>query len=352
MYTRAALGPVQMATSSMGQGFNATSLQMITAYASLINGGNLLQPFIVSQVVDSFGNIVEETHPTVVRRVISPETSDFIRREMQHTIISDRGTGRFARIPGHTQGGKTGTGQQGVRAAGIDSFSYIGFTPLENPEFLVMMVAHRVCNDSISGGAGANLGPRVRDLFLEIIDIRGVRPSDGPYAFEEWHTHVHGTEQMPDYSGQRLADAVRDLSNRSNGGYQVVGSGTRVSHTFPVPGRPMPENAPVFFHMDSDSRIDQQMSTVPNLVGMNINQAESMLRELGLPIMLLSSLERQLPQLTGTPHTRNRLTEEERAEQAQQGGQQQVPMPYVIYQQFPEAGTEIERGTLVMVRGR
>ena len=350
MYTRAALGPVQMATSSMGQGFNATTLQMISAYAALINGGNLLQPFVVSQVVDSFGNIVEETQPTVVRRVISPETSDFIRRQMQHTITSDRGTARTAAIPGHTQGGKTGTGQQGARADGINSLSYVAFTPLENPEFLVIMVAHRVCQDTFPGGAGAHIGPRVRDLFMEIINIRGLRASDGPYAHEHWEAHVAPADVMPDYSGVRLADAVRDLSNRSNGGYQVVGGGTRVSHTFPTPGRPMPENAPVFFHMDSASRIDQQMTIVPDLTGMNIHQAEAMLRELGLPIVLLSSLELQLPQLIGTPHTRGRLTEEELAAGAAQP--QQETMPYVIYQQFPEAGTELERGTMVMVRGR
>lgn len=348
MYTRAALGPIQMATSSMGQGFNATTLQMINAYAALINGGNLLQPFIISQIVDSFGNIVEETQPTVVRRVISPETSDYIRRQMQHTVTSDRGTGRFAAIPGHTQGGKTGTGQQGNRADLINSLSYVAFTPVENPEFLILMVAHRVC-DSV-GGAGSNIGPRVRDLFMEIINIRGLRPSDGPYAHEHWEAHIAPADVMPDYSGMRLADAVRDLSNRSNGGFQVVGSGTRISHTVPVPGRPMPENSPVFFHMEAGTRIDQQMSIVPNLIGMNINQAEAMLREMGLPIVLLSSLELQLPQLTGTPHTRGRLTEEELAAYA--AHTQQAPMPYVIYQQFPDAGTELERGTMVMVRGR
>ena len=348
MYTRAALGPVQLATSSMGQGFNATTLQAITAYAALINGGNLLQPFVVSQIVDSMGNVVEETQPTVVRRVISAETSDFMRRHMQYTVTSETGTARTGSIPGHTLGGKTGTGQQGIRALGIDSLSYIAFTPVENPEFLVMMVAHRVSSEV--GGAGANLAPRVRDLFQEIINIRGLRPSDGPYAHMDWQAHIAPAAQMPDYSGQRLVDAVRDLSNRSGSGFQVVGSGTRVSHTFPSPGRPMPENAPVFFHMDPDSRIDQQMSIVPNLTGLTIAQAEFMLRELGLPIVLLSSIE--LPSVAdgAVPRTSNRLTEEELAEAANQGGPS--PMPYIIYQQFPEAGTELERGTMVMVRAR
>jgi len=350
MYSRASLGPMQLATSSMGQGFNATTIQFMAAYAALVNGGNLLQPYIVSQVVDSFGNVVEETQPTVVRRVISAETSDFIRRQMQYVVSADAGTGRFARLPGHSIGGKTGTGQQGVRADRISSLTYIAFTPVENPEFLVLMVVDQIC-DITYGGAGAELGPRVRNIIEEIINIRGMQPSDGPYALDYWRTHVLGTEVMPDYSGQRLADAVRDLSNRSNGGYQVVGSGTRISHTVPTPGRPMPENAPVFFHMDADSRIDQQMVIVPNLVGLTVNQAEIILREFGLPITLLNSLVTTVNPDAGTPRTTNRLTEEEREAEGISPAVQET-FPYVIYQQFPTAGAELERGTMVMLRAR
>jgi len=348
LYTRASLGPMQLATSSMGQGFATSTLQSITAFAALINGGNMLQPFVVSQIVDNSGNVVYENRPPVTRRVISQETSDFIRREMQYVISADSGTAARGRIPGHTVGGKTGTGQQGVRADGINSLTYIAFTPVENPEFLVIKVVDRVNRDS--GGAGAVLSPRVANFLEEVIRLRGLPPSYGPYAVDRWQAHVAGADLMPDYSGQRLIDAVRDLSNRSNGGFTVVGSGTRVLRTMPLPGQTMPQNSPVIFHMDTDSRIEGQMTFVPDLTGLTVTQAQSLLAEVGLSPMLLTSIVMPTILDVGTPQTTNRLTAEELAAEAESVAM--VQMQYVIYQQFPAPGTALERGTLVMFRAR
>ena len=335
MYARGDLGPVQRATSSMGQGFNATTLQSITAYAALINGGNLLQPFIVSQVVDSFGNVVYERQPTITRRVISPQTSDFIRTQMQYVVSAPGGTAhQFSRIPGHTIGGKTGTGQQG-RDDGINSLTYIAFTPVENPEFLVLMVIDRVCDETY-GGAGREVGPRVRRFFEEVITLRGLQPSDGPDAQYRWEAHALGTDIMPDYSGQRLVDAVLDLSNRGNGGFQVVGVGTRISHTIPAPGRPMPQNSPVFFHMDPNTRIEGQMTIVPDVTGLTVSRASELLRDVGLPPILISSAT--APMGTGA------------SAGSAEGTNGQTQMLYIVYQQFPLPGTEMERGTRVMLR--
>ena len=353
MYTYAALMPVQRATSSIGQGFNATSLQSITGYAALINGGNLIQPFIVSQVVDAFGNVVQETQPTVVRRVISPQTSDFMRRQMQYVVSADNGTGFRTRIPGHAIGGKTGTGQQGVRAHNINTLTYISYTPVENPEFLVLMVVDQVYHGTY-GGAGLVVTPRVRQFFEELIAIRGLQPSDGPYALDYWQNHVMASETMPDYSGQRLADAVRDLSHRSGSGYQVVGTGTIVSHTIPVPGVQMPQTSTVFFHMEPDTRIEGQMSFVPDLVGLTVDQAQIVLREVGLPAVLLDSLITQANFNIDEARTLGGLTDEELEYGGYPSDSPTAPesIPDIIYQQFPAPGTELERGTLVMLRAR
>jgi len=355
MYTLADLGPVQRATSSMGQGFNATTIQQITAYAALINGGNILRPFFVSQVVDSFGNIVYENQaPIIERRAISPETSDIIRRSMEYVIIADRGTGRSARIPGHTLGGKTGTGQQGARADGIDSLTFISFTPVENPEFLVLLVVDRIDSETY-GGAGGQLGPRTRRLVEEIINIRALQPSDGPNALDYWQAHTASADTMPDFSGMRLADAVRNLSNRGNGGYQVVGSGTIVSHTIPQQGRPMPQNIPVLFHMEPDTRIEGQMVIVPDLTAGNVTvaQAEAILREIGLPAVLIDSMVMASNFNPEDARTMNPLTAEERETMSDEPPDHaSSPMSQVIYQQFPAPGTELERGTQVMIRAR
>ena len=348
LYTRAALGTMELATSSMGQGFAMSSMQSITAFAALINGGNMLRPFVVSQIVDGTGNVVHQNLPTVTRRVISQETSDIVRRQMQYVVSADGGTARTGRIPGHTVGGKTGTGQQGVRADGINSITYLAFTPVENPQFLVLMVADRVCNTV--GSAGTNISPRVASFLEEVIVLRGLPPSYGPYAAQHWSAHLAPADLMPDYSGQRLIDAVRDLSNRSSSGFVVVGSGTRVSHTMPLPGQAMPQNAPVVFHMDSASRFEGQTVRVPDLSGLTVTQAQALLAELGLAPMLLHSLVTPTLSDFGTPHTANRPDEDDVVGTAEAPAAAQ--MQYVIYQQFPALGTELERGTLVMFRAR
>ena len=347
MYELRDLNAVQLATSSMGQGFNATPIQLITAYSALINGGNMLQPFFVSHVVDNMGNIVQETRPTVVRSVISQDVSDFLRREMQSVVSYPRGTAHSAHIPGHAIGGKTGTGQQGIRANRIDSYTYISYTPVENPQFLVLMVVDRVSAD-VYQGAGRELGPRVRRLFEDIISMRGLPPSDGPDAVDAWQSHILREDTMPDYSGQRLADAVSDLSNRSNAGFQVVGTGTIVSHTFPSAGRQMPQNSVVTFHMQPGSVIDSQMAFVPDLTGLTIDQAESLIRELGLRPVLLSSLTPQVPSSlnSGIPRTG---TADDSTDSSHID---QEPTHYRVYQQFPSPDTQLERGTMVMFRAR
>ncbi len=92
VYTEDAIGPVELATMSFGQGFNATAIQAITAFSAVINGGNLMKPYVVSQVIDKNGNIVYENEPQVQNRVISRETSDTMRIMMKATI--EEGTGK------------------------------------------------------------------------------------------------------------------------------------------------------------------------------------------------------------------------------------------------------------------
>ena len=350
MHPLVRLNPIELATGAMGQGSNVTTIQTISAFSALINGGKLMQPFIVRYILDNCGNIVHENHPTVTRKVISPQTSDFMRSEMRYVVAADRGTAHHGRIPGHTLGGKTGTGQQGRRAAGINTLTYVAYTPVENPELIVLMVAHRICGETY-GGAGRELSPRTARLIEEIITHRNMPPSDGPYAQVAWQDHT-APESMPDYSGWWLSDAVRNLANRTgNSGYQVLGSGSIVARTFPEAGRPMPQNAPVFFHMVEGTELQGQMVFVPNLMGLTVTQAQTMLREFGLPLILLDSIGALGSMENGEPRTTNPLTAEEWAAEGGQLGQHET-INYVIYSQYPSADTVIARGTPVMIRAR
>ena len=340
MYARHQLNPVEMATSSIGQGFNATTIQSITAFASLINGGNLMQPFLVSQIVDSYGNVVYENLPRVVRRTVSACTADFMRRDMQQVVTAEGGTGRTSAIPGHAIGGKTGTAQQGrgYNQTGI-SLTYIAYTPVENPEFIVLMVIDHVENEDLS--SGTTVAPIVREFFEELIQIRNLPPSDGPHAY----AHIDNrpaSELMPDFSGQRLLDVVRNLNNRDLD-FTIVGTGTVVSHHIPPPDRIMPKNVPVILYLDSSTRNEENMVIMPDVEGLPIAQAELIILEAQLEAVLVT----------------NRRTDESSGDYTPGTAYAEVriptsgPPPYIIYRQFPQPGTEVERGLQVrLIAGR
>ena len=343
MYPFHRLGLVEMATSSIGQGFNTTTIQMITGYAALINGGNMIEPFVVSQIVDASGNVImHRSEPTITRRVISQQTSDFIRREMQYVMTADRGTGRRLQVPGHAIGGKTGTAQQGPRDDGRNNHTMVVYTPVENPQYLILMVIDSHVNRDIQ--SGLSLGPILSDFISDLVNVRNIQPSDGPDAVQVWQAAQATSPIMPDLSGRRLADVIRDINNVNTGGFVIIGEGINVDFTIPAAGQPMPITSAVFIYMDADSIIPESMTRVPNLVGQTADRAEFLLQEAGLPAPMVHQGER--PQGIGIegPFTAraeiidpNTIT---------------APQPRTVYAQFPPSNTLIERGTQIMIRVR
>ena len=350
MYEFIRLQAVEMATSSMGQGFNATTIQSINAMAALINGGELMRPFVVSRIIDSHGNVVSETIPQRERRVVSQQTSDFLRREMQFVLTMDegvgrRGTGRFAQVPGHAIGGKTGTAQQGPREDNRNTLTMILYTPVENPDFIVLMTIDSIEEVGRHVSAGSILAPIMQRFMRELIGIRNLRPSDGPYAQYAWEAVQDARAVMPDFSGQRLADVVRNLNILNQGGYHVRGRGTLIYSTIPLPGQPMPTNSPVFFDMDPNSVIAGAMVSVPNVTGLTLEDATQFMLDVGLPVASIRNYRRTPVEGDFFARTWNGIPIDPEASQAAQ------PTLYV-YRQFPTPGTEIEFGTEVLLRVR
>jgi stage V sporulation protein D (sporulation-specific penicillin-binding protein) len=317
MYTRSQLGPVQLSTSSIGQGFNTTTIQAAVSFASLINGGYVMRPFVVSHVIDANGAVVQENRPQIIRQAISRQTSDWIRHNLQYVIIDDRGTGRQTRIPGHTIGGKTGTSQQGALREDI-SLAYWIYTPVENPEFLIFAVIDTV--HERERRAGGTLGPILRVFMEDLIVARNLPPSEGPYM-EDWISPVIGQEPMPDFRGYRAVDVARILTNRDIN-FQVLGGGTVVSGHHPAPGRPMPQpnSVPVQLLTDPATYAEGSMTVMPNVTGLNASQALEFIRD----AMLIPTW------FGGT----GELGE------------------YDVYRQYPAAGTEVEQGMTTILRVR
>jgi stage V sporulation protein D (sporulation-specific penicillin-binding protein) len=164
------LNPTELATSSFGQGVNVTMIQMGAAFCSVINGGNYYTPHTVKQIVDSDGSIIEDKGSEVVRKTISKETSDLMKEYLQGVV--EEGTGTRAAVEGYTIGGKTGTAEKLPRGNGQYILSFIGFSPVENPQIMLYVIvdAPHVESQSTSG-AGALLFHDIMSDLLPYMNI-------------------------------------------------------------------------------------------------------------------------------------------------------------------------------------
>ena len=130
--------PVDLATSSFGQTYNCTMVQMAAAFSSVINGGSYYEPHVVRQIVNEQGAVVKKIEPKLVRETVSESTSSFIRDALYRTVAE--GTGKAAAVPGYKIGGKTGTAEKLPRSARNYLLSFCGFAPTDDPQVLVYVV--------------------------------------------------------------------------------------------------------------------------------------------------------------------------------------------------------------------
>ena len=135
IYTAENMKSIDLATNSFGQNYNATMIQIASAFSSLVNGGTYYRPYLVSKVLDANGNTVSITEPTVLKQTVSEKTSDILRSYMYSTVTS--GTGSTAKVDGYSLGGKTGTAEKSPRGKRNYLVSFIGFAPYENPELVI-----------------------------------------------------------------------------------------------------------------------------------------------------------------------------------------------------------------------
>lgn len=135
------MGPTELATSTFGQGYNVTMIQMITAFCSLINGGYYYEPHMVSQVLSADGSVIENVEPRLLKQTISATTSEQIIEYCNEVVIS--GTGKKARPAGYAIGGKTGTAETVPRNNGNYVVSFMGYAPADDPQIAIYVVIDR-----------------------------------------------------------------------------------------------------------------------------------------------------------------------------------------------------------------
>lgn len=129
------MGSTDLATNSFGQNINVTMIQLASAFASLINGGNYYEPHLVKQIVNEQGSIIKNVDKVLVKETVSKETSEWLKESLYQTV--EKGTGKKAQIKGYKIGGKTGTAEKQPRKAGTYLVSFISFVPVEKPQLLI-----------------------------------------------------------------------------------------------------------------------------------------------------------------------------------------------------------------------
>ena len=279
-------GTSYLITSSFGQSFRITPMQLVRAVAAIVNGGYVLEPYIVSEVVDADGNTVEKNEKTILRQVISQQTSETMRTLMEQVVTE--GTASAARTPGYHVGGKTGTSEK------LDEYdengqqvkdkivSFVGVAPIDDPKYVVLVALdtpaysensekYTVHGMYISGGLMA--APTVRDIFLDILPYLGVEPD---YGSED----IRGVNfTVPDVIGMDETEAGELLAEKTIT-YRVVGTGSVVTDQLPVAGSQVPGNSQIILYMGAEKQATRV--EVPDFIGCSVADVNYLASNAGL----------------------------------------------------------------------
>lgn len=226
------VGPVELATTAFGQGVSVTPIQQITAVSAAINGGYLYKPYIVKSLNEPETNmVVKENKKTVVRKVISEETSKKVRSTLESVVTN--GTGRPAFIDGYRVGGKTGTAQKvkdGMYMVGNYIVSFIGFLPADDPQVIAYIAVDNAKGITQYGGTIA--APIARSVLNDAINALDIKKPIG--ASEKKYNYLDRKyATIPDVVGMDINEAMKSLKQFK---VEYSGSGKEVTYQSPKAG--------------------------------------------------------------------------------------------------------------------
>lgn len=266
-YTEDQYGIVELSSASFGQTNSLTPIQVCTGLCAIANGGKLVQPYLVSSIVDSSGKTVEKTENTVKRQVISSETSATVRQMMKSVV--DNGTGKNGYVAGYSVGGKTGTStklgesKEGEGDKYIVSFGAIA--PSDNPEIAMLIIIDEPNQDL---GGGALCAPIAAQVVEEAMNVLGIEPK---YDEEEMKKL---SKYTPNVVGKSVEDGKTELKENGLNCY-VFGNGDKIVRQCPTGAGTVPNGGTVFVYTEE---VDKQISTVPDFTGLTVNEAKDLAR--------------------------------------------------------------------------
>lgn len=213
------MGPVQLATSSFGQSQTVTMVQMISAFSAVINGGNYYQPHVVKEIVTKSGAVSSANDNALIRRVITEDTSKLIREYLYNTVADEDGTAKPARVAGYKIGGKTGTAEKQPRGQGNYLVSFIGFTPTDNPEFVIYVIIDEP-NVEDQSHASVYASGLASDVMKDVLPFLGIYPDKKASTSKKSNTSKN-TIKLPSTKDGIFLDAPK--KGFSNKHYGVAG---------------------------------------------------------------------------------------------------------------------------------
>ncbi len=234
LFKESQVGPVELATTAFGQGVSVTPIQQIAAVSAAVNGGKLYMPHIAKAWHHpETGEMLREIEPTLVRQVISEETSKQVREALESVVA--KGTGRNAYIDGFRVGGKTGTAQKAVGGKYLPDehiVSFIGFAPADDPQVVIYLAIDDPQGIQFGGLVAAPIVRNILDDTLRYLEIKprkeqlnkAIRPEFGERPLLE----------VPDLVGMTLSELLQDLGSSFT--IAKSGNGNTVLSQAPKPG--------------------------------------------------------------------------------------------------------------------
>lgn len=294
---------IDLATSSFGQSFNVTPLQMVTMVAAVANGGKMMKPHLVKQLVDDEQNIIEDYKPTFVRQIISEQTSKTMC-EILESVVS-KGGGKNAYLAGYRIAGKTGTSEKQPRGNGKYVASFVGFAPADDPQIVCLVILDQPPAGSTYYG-GLIAAPVVKNILEESLSYLGVEPE---YKEDEI---AYLDITVPSVTGKNKAEAEKELEAL---GLKTVikGSGDVVTEQIPKAYSKLSAGSKAVLYTEGEA--SEKNITVPNVVGCTASAANKGITDSGLNVRI-----KGLANVSGLA---------------------------VCVEQSPAAGTAVEPGTVV-----
>lgn len=274
---------IDLAVSSFGQRFQISPIQLITAYAAIANGGDLMKPTIIKQISDSDGNIIKKVEPQIVRKVISEKTAETVRGILEGVV--SEGTGKNAYVSGFRIGGKTGTSETlQTKSDGRYIVSFMAFAPADKPQICVLVVLDHPQVEPKSGGVlAAPVAGKLTEEILEYLQI------EREYT-EKDKTQMTQEVYVPNVTGLTVKQAEEKLKAFGLK-YTREGTGadenTIVYNQTPKADFSVPQSATIILYTDVEQA--ELSATMPNLMSKTVDEATATMKQAGLNIRIRGS---------------------------------------------------------------